>query len=131
MWMELKNGVIAKNCPGDRESIYDIEFCIVVCQLDVGDDCNPELSMGDDVCQIGTRCDLDTLKCIVSNQGEAFLFQSIRNSTDTKYTKAQWIFFYLQTFYLQILKMVMALNMNRYQTMVTLLIINTLNGYIN
>ena len=61
--------MISKRCPADRESIYDITFCLVVCQLEVGDTCYPEFGIGDDICEIGTHCEASTQTCTVVSQG--------------------------------------------------------------
>ena len=61
--------MISKRCPADRDSIYDITFCFVVCQLEVGDTCYPEFGIGDDICEIGTQCDASTQTCTVVSQG--------------------------------------------------------------
>ena len=62
--------MISKRCPADRDSIYDITFCFVVCQLEVGDTCYPEFGIGDDICEIGTECDASTQTCTVASQGK-------------------------------------------------------------
>ena len=66
--------MISKRCPADRDSIYDITFCFVVCQLEVGDTCYPEFGIGDDICEIGTQCDASTQTCTVVSQGMVIFF---------------------------------------------------------
>jgi hypothetical protein len=48
------------NCPG--AVTYDANFCTVVCQLDEGDQCHPNPSFGDDVCDTGLFCN-DKMIC--------------------------------------------------------------------
>ena len=42
------------NCLG--AVTYDANFCTLVCQLDEGDQCQPDPSFGDDVCDTGLFC---------------------------------------------------------------------------
>ena len=46
-----------KKCDG--QSTYDSHFCTVVCELAEGDQCQPDESMGDDVCGTGLICGSD------------------------------------------------------------------------
>ena len=52
-----------KEC-GHRRSIYDIGFCTKVCELNLGDNCEPEFDIGDDLCKRGLFCDSQNRTCL-------------------------------------------------------------------
>ena len=54
-WSRGQHEVFQKNCnSGNR--VYDIEFCVLVCQLEEGDQCKTIPQIGDDLCATDLSC---------------------------------------------------------------------------
>ena len=54
-WSRGQHEVFQKNChSGNR--VYDIEFCVLVCQLEEGDQCKTVPQIGDDLCATDLSC---------------------------------------------------------------------------
>jgi hypothetical protein len=60
--------ILQKKC-GKKGHVFDISFCLSVCQLELGDRCNTELKPGIDMCAPGLTCSNETNKCIHQNYG--------------------------------------------------------------
>jgi hypothetical protein len=69
--------IIQKKC-GTRSNTYDIDFCLNVCQLNIGDHCNPELKAGVDICARGLHCSDETRKCIDPTEDKSIQTEQLR-----------------------------------------------------
>jgi len=63
--------ILQKKC-GRKGHVFDISFCLDVCQLELGDRCNTKLKPGVDMCAPGLTCSNETNRCINQNYGLDF-----------------------------------------------------------
>ena len=43
--------------------VFDIDFCVRVCDLPEGEKCSTNPGIGDDLCSIGTKCSPESGTC--------------------------------------------------------------------
>ena len=79
-------GAMTKNNCHSR-IVFDMDFCVRVCDLPEGEKCSSNPGIGDDLCSIGTKCSPESGTCESLPMVSDFQFQGDYDSLNMSHTR--------------------------------------------